>query len=157
MKKQLILKPAENASMDDLITGGGAKELILQTEENLKPNRVDAMVRRDKSANGWRISDGSHMYFEGHFHSGVMVNGEFVNEAPPMTCSAGYDSTGEAVGNLYEVEEEVLREAFDLDLMAEIRYDKEERIFKYAVSGKPIVSDFTWLVFLPNGSAYLKA
>lgn len=75
--------------------------------------------RRNKSNQGWCIADSIRAHFVDSFRTGLVRNVEFVHEAQPMRCVAGYNSTGEAIGILEERDT-----AIEDDLRTRIRVDR---------------------------------
>ncbi len=108
-------------------------------------------VRRNKAASGWCISDEANRHFKDSFFEATMKNVTFVHRAFSMTCVAGYDSTGEAIGNLVRREKSpVVPKGV---AKKNIVYSSSKR--RFHVEGKPqeMVDSADYLLLFNDGKA----
>lgn len=127
------------------------------TQNNIKvstqrqPNTPPQPVRRQKNGNGWRISNKSRTDFIGGFWSGIMFDVAFDAKAVPMACVPGYDSTGEAIGTLLEVETPTMPP--DAVRTIEITYDPKKREFQAKDGSAGTFTTADYLILKSDGTA----
>ncbi len=116
--------------------------------------RVGLAIRRNKGDSLWHIVNDSRTHFYGHFAVGLMNGVTFVHKAKPMSCVAGYESTGEAVGNLTVLHKSWWRDpSMPAGVFAsELIYDSLRRIFRMCSDYSPVDSA-DYLLLLKNGRA----
>lgn len=107
-------------------------------------------VRRNKSGRGWYIADSERAYFEDTCSCGLMTGVRFVQNARPMQCEAGYDSTGEAIGALTKGVAEMPQAA---TRTAHLTYDRKRRRFHVKDQPDRIVKEADFLLLKANGAA----
>jgi hypothetical protein len=130
-----------------------------------KPQPKLESIRRDLKNHVWVLADEGHMHFKGSIKTGLITEVEFVHNAPPMQCEPGYESTGEARGQLVVKTDylaitssnfspdETAEMPSDATHTAEVVYDREAQ--RFHMKGKPqvVLSTAHYLLLKEDGTA----
>ncbi|MFA6050926.1 MAG: hypothetical protein WC761_07105 [Candidatus Paceibacterota bacterium] len=130
-----------------------------------KPQSTLESIRRDLKNHTWVLADEVHRHFKGSIKTGLLIEVEFLHNAPPMQCEPGYDSTGEARGQLVAKTDyiAITSSNFSPDKTAEmpadavhtaeIVYDREARRFHMKGKSQVVLSTAHYLLLKEDGIA----
>lgn len=128
------------------------KTVLIMSTYKKPAHEAPKPVRRHKNSEGWCIADPYRNYFDGGFQSGIMFDVTFVPNARPMTCVSGYESTGEAIGVILEVDDPTMPS--DAVRSVEIIYDSKDREFRAKDGpGDETITNPDYLVLSAEGTA----
>lgn len=115
----------------------------------MKKERVP--IRRNKSGQGWCVADRERSHFLCSRASAVLADVRFIQNARPMACVTGYDSTGEAIGILGN--DGAAKMPRGVRRKESVVYDPKRR--RFHIKGKPdeTVRNADFLVLKADGTA----
>lgn len=131
--------------------------------EGLEADEVELMedtetypvpIRRHKQNHRWLQPDQGRLWFIGDgFKAGLLIDVQFIHNAKPMECVAGYDSTGEAIGMRLEEFETDPDMPSDVVRQATVVYNPERRVFHDKLTPEVPVETADYLLLCTDGKA----